>query len=276
MDDKDKKPELLPCPFCGGKDLVIREDKSGDEPEDDPTDQRTYAYHVFCRGCHAHGRNNYPIGWCESEQAAIEAWNDRFIPATVPGEAEDRLMISSTAMLHIRNELDRIVNMTDHIQDLLTPIQMVMKKENIHMQTRKDKNPTPVKNGFVSKINPKPDPLCYNESGETYKEDLAAYKGIERLAAIEHDQWCFWSQRMMPELDEMITAISDVGDHHLVKSAKTAGMGSFHLAVGTIAGQNDRTGRLHSLQLLQWRLPRCFQVVDRGLNCHRASTAGNR
>jgi Lar family restriction alleviation protein len=62
--------EIQPCPFCGRKDLIISEDLS----EEDGT---RYAYHVFCRDCHAHGGNNYPIGWCESKQMAIERWNDR-------------------------------------------------------------------------------------------------------------------------------------------------------------------------------------------------------
>lgn len=62
---------LLPCPFCRGSDLVYRKDFA----EDDPS--HWYAIHVFCQDCHAHGRNNYPIGWCESEEAAAEAWNDR-------------------------------------------------------------------------------------------------------------------------------------------------------------------------------------------------------
>lgn len=67
-----EKETLLPCPFCGRNDLIIHPDYSED-------DGRIYAYHVFCRDCHAHGRNNYPIGWCESEDAAVEAWNDREI-----------------------------------------------------------------------------------------------------------------------------------------------------------------------------------------------------
>jgi Lar family restriction alleviation protein len=67
-------PRLLPCPFCRGTDLVYRKDYA----EDDPT--HCYAIHVFCQDCHAHGRNNYPIGWCESEEAAAEAWNDREPP----------------------------------------------------------------------------------------------------------------------------------------------------------------------------------------------------
>lgn len=64
--------ELLPCPFCGTSDaLHIFEDKSEDDPN------WTIAYHVECGHCGCHGRNNYPIGWCESEQEAREAWNHR-------------------------------------------------------------------------------------------------------------------------------------------------------------------------------------------------------
>ena len=62
---------MKPCPFCDRSDLIVHEDVSEDEPK------RVYAYHVFCRDCHCHGRNNYRIGWCESPSAAIEAWNDR-------------------------------------------------------------------------------------------------------------------------------------------------------------------------------------------------------
>lgn len=116
------KAELLPCPFCGGTDLEIRPEVS----EDDSTHVCTF--HVFCQDCHARGRNNYPIGWCETVQQAIEAWNDRFVPATIHGE-DDRLMITTTAMLHIRGELDRIVGMTNHIHSLLTPIQMTRKRK---------------------------------------------------------------------------------------------------------------------------------------------------
>jgi len=63
--------ELKPCPFCGGADLVFRQDESEDKPV------MLYAWHVFCLDCHCHGRNNYPIGWCESKLAASQAWNDR-------------------------------------------------------------------------------------------------------------------------------------------------------------------------------------------------------
>ena len=117
--------ELLPCPFCGGKDLEVRPDVS-DVSEGVPT--YTYAFHVFCKDCHASGRNNYPISWCETPMMAIEAWNNRFIPATIPGE-NGRLLISANAMLHIRGELNRIDQIHKHIGDLLTPIQLTKKED---------------------------------------------------------------------------------------------------------------------------------------------------
>jgi Lar family restriction alleviation protein len=118
----NKNDKLLPCPFCGSKDLELFPDLAKDD------DDRIYAYHVFCNDCHARGRNNYPISWCESKQEAMEAWNDRFIPATIPSEDGDRIQLSTTALLHIHKELFRIVDIKNHIDDLLTPIQMTKKK----------------------------------------------------------------------------------------------------------------------------------------------------
>lgn len=65
---------LSPCPFCYGRNLVYRKDYAEDDPG------HAYAIHVFCQDCHAHGRNNYPIGWCETEEMAADAWNDREPP----------------------------------------------------------------------------------------------------------------------------------------------------------------------------------------------------
>jgi len=62
----------IACPFCGLDDaLKVFPDYSEDEPD------HIIAYHVKCRHCGARGRNNYPIGWCESEEAAWEAWLHR-------------------------------------------------------------------------------------------------------------------------------------------------------------------------------------------------------
>jgi Lar family restriction alleviation protein len=72
---KDKTEEveldLLPCPFCGGSDLSVRRDYTPEDPS------HWYAMHIFCEDCHAHGRNNFPIGWCECEQSAADGWNLR-------------------------------------------------------------------------------------------------------------------------------------------------------------------------------------------------------
>lgn len=120
---ENKLKQSLPCPFCGSTDLSVEPDKTEDDND------RIYAYHVFCHDCQARGRNEYPISWCESEQAAIEAWNDRFVPATIPSEKENRVQLSTDALFIIRRELDTLQNIKEHIDDLLTPIQMINKKE---------------------------------------------------------------------------------------------------------------------------------------------------
>ncbi|MFA5247896.1 MAG: Lar family restriction alleviation protein [Candidatus Paceibacterota bacterium] len=120
----DKNEKLLPCPFCGSNDLEIVPDLAEDD------NNRIYAYHVFCKDCYARGRNLYPHCWCESEQQAIEAWNNRFIPAMIPDEVDDnRVQLSTDALFIIRRELMNSENIIKHINDLLTPIQMVSKKE---------------------------------------------------------------------------------------------------------------------------------------------------
>jgi Lar family restriction alleviation protein len=118
---KDKvKPKFLPCPFCGRtEDLSVEEDISEDN------DKHAYACHVSCGCCGARGRNNYPIGWVESDGQAIEAWNDRYIPATIPGKEEDRVQITTDALLHMHRELTRITQIIKHVEDLLTPVKMV-------------------------------------------------------------------------------------------------------------------------------------------------------
>lgn len=57
------------CPFCKKNDALTV------EPDRDK-DGRVYAYHVHCHHCGCNGRNRYPIGWCESPEAAVEAWED--------------------------------------------------------------------------------------------------------------------------------------------------------------------------------------------------------
>jgi len=65
---------LKPCPFCGSKDLKIRDILSED-------DNSAYAKSVFCKDCHCSGRHHHRIGWAESDQEAKEAWNTRSEPS---------------------------------------------------------------------------------------------------------------------------------------------------------------------------------------------------
>jgi hypothetical protein len=118
---KDKvKPEFLPCPFCGRTEyLSIEEDISEED-----NDKHAYACHVIC-SCGARGRNNYPIGWVESDGQAIEALNDRFIPATIPSNDPKQVQVSLNALSIINYELIHIINEAENIKRQLTPVKMV-------------------------------------------------------------------------------------------------------------------------------------------------------
>jgi hypothetical protein len=71
LDDKNKLPDFLPCPFCG-REPALQKDIRYPRPENEPKD----AYEVVCntRGCVMyHVDNNY---WLTPEEA-IKAWNTR-------------------------------------------------------------------------------------------------------------------------------------------------------------------------------------------------------
>jgi len=63
--------ELKPCPFCGGSDLEITPRKAHDDND------REYAKAVHCRDCMTVGPHEVGIGWCETDEEAVEAWNRR-------------------------------------------------------------------------------------------------------------------------------------------------------------------------------------------------------
>lgn len=95
---KEREQTLLPCPFCGAHDLKIIGMMSEDEP------RREYAKTVMCCRCHAHGRHHDPIGWSESNRAAIESWNDRSQPSDQPTQKEAQPDSSSISTEQNRDE----------------------------------------------------------------------------------------------------------------------------------------------------------------------------
>lgn len=56
--------EVKPCPFCGGKEIVI--DKYEHKCEAD-------RYRIFCTGCMA----MIDPGWAQQKQTVIDMWNRR-------------------------------------------------------------------------------------------------------------------------------------------------------------------------------------------------------
>lgn len=61
---KEKSPELLPCPFCGGEDIEVNETILPGDTEK--------SYNIGCPDC------GVWYDWIfDSEKEAIEAWNRR-------------------------------------------------------------------------------------------------------------------------------------------------------------------------------------------------------
>lgn len=94
--------KINPCPFCGNKNLEIIEIKS----EDDPS--WTIAKAVRCKDCLAVGRHHNPIGWTESDSAAIESWNLR-------GQVNSA---SAIKPLDVKKEFSRILNTIKNLRKI--------------------------------------------------------------------------------------------------------------------------------------------------------------
>lgn len=127
--------DLLACPFCGQNDLSILPDK-------DEEDGHVYSYHVHCNTCGARGRNNYPIGWCESEEQAKEAWNHRgSVKPLIFYESNDRQKFSiephgqdGQYALYVGRDVShhglRLCNLYDFDKNRESTISMIVKALN--------------------------------------------------------------------------------------------------------------------------------------------------
>jgi agmatine/peptidylarginine deiminase len=112
----------------------------------------------------------------------------------------------------------------------------------MYMQNKNKHAATSVAKPFVSKINPKPDQIQFKTTS-LYVEELRRYEKIERLAAIEHDQWCFWSQRIMPEFDELITTISTMDNYLMTVDKNYLQSATHQLARKMFDKFNERNDR---------------------------------
>ena len=76
------KPELKPCPFCGGEAEFIT-DTNGCQ-----SDFRKISFHIQCKGCKIEYPKRYEIGFhlsghgeivmdTDERQKALEVWNRR-------------------------------------------------------------------------------------------------------------------------------------------------------------------------------------------------------
>lgn len=63
MDEKQKMPEVKPCPFCGAKPILDKNENYNGET----------IYQVYCPSSVVRVETT----WFDNEEAAIEAWNRR-------------------------------------------------------------------------------------------------------------------------------------------------------------------------------------------------------
>jgi hypothetical protein len=120
---------------------------------------------------------------------------------------------------------------------------------------------------FESKINPKPDPCSVKhidpKAVNKYESDKKAYETIEKLAAIDHDQWHFWSQSIMRDLDELVTALNDV-DNRMLEANIGYGNSSAHIRViNLIRKHNERNDRWQKQWCKYQNLPEEVKESDR-------------
>lgn len=134
----------------------------------------------------------------------------------------------------------------------------------MHMQDKNDKKrPSPSESSFVSKVNPKPDPHDMSISTFKYESNLKQYTEIEKLAAVDHDQWHYWSQIIMRDMDETITALHDL-DKRLLETTITYEKSTLRDRVKKlIAKHNERNARWERQWCAYKQLPEEVKEQDR-------------
>jgi hypothetical protein len=111
-------------------------------------------------------------------------------------------------------------------------------KVRLYMQNKNKEANT----DFISKINPKPSDN-FDGTYLEYHAALKVYETIEKLAAVDHAQWHFWSQSIMRDMDELVSALNDI-DNRLIEVKIGYGNSPAHTRVtNLIKKHNERDAR---------------------------------
>jgi hypothetical protein len=116
---------------------------------------------------------------------------------------------------------------------------------------------------FKSKINPKPDPKDTSISTLKYESDLKEYIAIEKLAAVDHDQWQFWSMSIMRDLDELIVALHDIDNRMIEANIGYANSPAHKRVINLIKKHNERNDRWQKQWVAYKNLPEEVKESDR-------------
>jgi hypothetical protein len=114
---------------------------------------------------------------------------------------------------------------------------------------------------FKSKINPKPDPKDMSISTLKYESDLKAYETIEKLAAVDHDQWQYWSMQIMKDLDELIMVIAEQDKALIAYYTESSPL--HQKATNMIKKHNERNARWQKQWVAYKNIPEEVRETDR-------------
>jgi hypothetical protein len=108
---------------------------------------------------------------------------------------------------------------------------------------------------FISKLNPKPDGAD--------KKNTTRYQEIEKLASISHDAWHFWSQSIMRDFDELVTALNDVDNRMMEHNIGYVNTYSHKRVTKLLQKHNERNERWQKQWCPYAQLPEEVKESDR-------------
>lgn len=122
--------------------------------------------------------------------------------------------------------------------------------------------PTAKNPAFISKINPKPAD-AFDGTYLEYNTALKVYETIEKLAAIDHDQWTHWSQNIMRDLDELVAALHDIDNRMIEANIGYANSPAHKRVTNLIRKHNERDERWQKQWCVYTQLPEEIKELDR-------------
>ncbi len=187
-------PDLLPCPFCGGMDIALRDVRAEE-------DGRPYAKAYWCRDCHCVGRHNHRIGWSECKVSARESWNTRAPPVPRDHFEDVRKPIDKQAALDALHTLCLASEPCNEVMDAVRTIRAALQDDTKKCQKGEDCDQTiAYMVGFSDGAQSQHDTLV---KALEARPDPYAYSATEHAHHKYHEAWKdWWFDIALPALEK--------------------------------------------------------------------------